>query len=215
MKTKPIPCPLCKSKAEFFCAFETKTYLNCPTCDTVFLHPDFYLSKMEERKRYTLHENNVENTNYQNFVKPLTDAVQQDFPKNSLGLDYGCGTGPVATKILSDVGYEMKLYDPFFQNNQKNLNKEYNFIICCEVMEHFHNPASEFKKLRELLLSGGKLYCKTAILNTKAKTNFESWYYKNDPSHVFFYSEETLKWIQETFGFSKVDIFEKHLVFTV
>lgn len=208
------PCPLCSSKASFFHSFETKTYWQCPTCKAVFLHPDFYLNKTEERERYSLHENDVHDKAYQNFVKPLTDAVQEDFPKPSTGLDYGCGTGPVVAKILSDAGYPIKLYDPFFHDSDENLNQKYNFIICCEVMEHFHLPRKEFERLHGLLVPKGKLYCKTTLLDDNAKSDFKNWWYKNDPSHVFFYSEDTLNWIQENLGFSKVDVFHKHIEFT-
>mgnify|MGYP003664122103 FL=1 len=45
-------------------------------------------------------------------------------------------------------------------------------------------------------------------------TNFENWNYKNDKTHVVFYSETTLKWIQQTFNFSEVKIDGRLIVFT-
>lgn len=30
----------------------------------------------------------------------------------------------------------------------------------------------------------------------KSDIDFPKWYYKNDPTHVFFYSDEAFKWIQ-------------------
>ncbi len=36
------------------------------------------------------------------------------------------------------------------------------------------------------------------------KIEFESWYYKNDPTHVFFYQRATFEWIQKKFNFLNV-----------
>lgn len=98
----------------------------------------------------------------------------------------------------------MELYDPFFYNNKETLKSKYNFIACCEVIEHFHNPLNEFKLLRSLLSPGGVLYCKTDIYSESI--DFESWYYKFDPTHVFFYHKNAFQWIQENTFFSKVEI---------
>ena len=73
------------------------------------------------------------------------------------------------------------------------------FIICCEVIEHFHSPSSEFALLRKLLKPGGSLLCMTHLL--PKKTAFRNWYYKNDPTHVIFYSEENIQWIKSNFNF--------------
>ena len=35
-------------------------------------------------------------------------------------------------------------------------------------------------------------------------TDFGSWYYKNDPTHVCFYSNETINYICNTFNFKQL-----------
>ena len=45
--------------------------------------------------------------------------------------------------------------------------------------------------------------------------SFNDWYYKNDPTHVIFYSEENLKWIKENVGFSEVRIDGRLIVFKI
>lgn len=82
------------------------------------------------------------------------------------------------------------------------LKFKYNYIICCEVIEHFHFPQKEFTLLRSLLKPGGILYCMTEIYSEDI--DFINWHYKNDPTHVFFYHKDALKWIQEHFRFSEV-----------
>ena len=41
--------------------------------------------------------------------------------------------------------------------------------------------------------------------------DFASWYYKNDPTHVFFYSKNTFEWIKNEFDFLSVSI-DKRLI---
>lgn len=126
-------------------------------------------------------------------------------------MDFGCGTGPVAAVELIKLGYKVNLYDPFFENHPQALKESYDFIICSEVIEHFHHPFQEFGLLFEMLNPGGKLYCKTVLYyNTM---DFGKWYYKNDPTHVFLYSEESLMWIKKHFNFKKLEITSKLIVF--
>ena len=43
--------------------------------------------------------------------------------------------------------------------------------------------------------------------------NFDAWYYKNDPTHVFIYRAETIEWIKNHFGFSSVTIDHRLITF--
>jgi len=77
------------------------------------------------------------------------------------------------------------------------------------VIEHFSNPNKEFKLFKKLLKKGSKLYCMTDIYDDSI--DFEKWYYKNDPTHIFFYHKKTFEWIKEKFDFKSVEI-EKRLI---
>lgn len=213
-----LACPLCKCQASFFTKIKNKqTYFRCENCLSVFMHPDHYVCAESEIKRYATHNNDVTDEGYQNFVSPITNAIKSKFLKHHQGLDYGCGTGPVATYVLNqDAYHNIELYDPFFHHNPEVLEKKYDFIICCEVMEHFHKPYDEFKKLRLLLKNKGQLLCKTALfLNKLDKKDFEKWYYKDDETHVFFYGEKSLKYIQEKFGFTDLTFDSKLIKFSL
>jgi SAM-dependent methyltransferase len=177
------------------------------------LDPQCYLSKENERKRYQEHNNDIEDPEYQKFVGPIIRGVKQRFDKKHKGLDFGAGTGPVITKLLRDNGYTMELYDPFFCNNPGKLEETYDFIVCCEVMEHFHFPAKEFALLRSILKPNGALFCMTDIYFENI--DFRTWYYKNDPTHVFFYHKNSLEWIQSEFKFSALKIEGRLIQFLV
>jgi SAM-dependent methyltransferase len=135
---------------------------------------------------------------------PIVKSVKKRFSGKHTGLDFGAGTGPVISKLLGDQNYHIELYDPIFHNYPEKLDSKYDYIVCCEVIEHFHNPGKEFKLLKSLLKNGGVLYCMTELYRTEL--NFLRWYYKNDETHVHFYQKETIEWISLNFGFSNVKI---------
>jgi len=162
------------------------------------------LKTEDEKLRYETHNNDVFDIRYQNFVSPITKEILDNFSEDHSGLDFGAGTGPVISKVLKDNNFKIKAYDPFFHKNPKFLDEKYNYIACCEVIEHFYNPKKEFKLLKKILLKGGRLYCMTEIYDESI--DFSSWYYKNDPSHVFIYHKKTIAWIKNKFRFSDVNI---------
>jgi SAM-dependent methyltransferase len=202
MKTE-ITCSLCSAKASFFCQFRTLHYYRCSGCRSILLDPGMYLSREKEKSRYEEHNNDVNDPGYQQFVMPLVKQVEKKFNQTHKGLDFGAGTGPVVTKLLQDKGFKMELYDPFFCNNPLALNQTYNFIICCEVIEHFHFPKREFKLLRSLLKPGGSLYLMTEVYQDDL--DFVNWHYKNDPTHVFFYHNHALIWIKKHLNFARLE----------
>jgi SAM-dependent methyltransferase len=194
-------CPLCQSIGAPFHGREL--YL-CSRCCGIFRLPAFWLSPAAEKMRYETHNNDVNDPRYQQFVSPITTAVLERYTPLSTGLDFGAGTGPVITKVLRDHGYDIREYDPFFCNHRQVLEETYDYIVCCEVLEHFHDPAKEFELLRRLLKKNGNVLCMTLLYDNNI--DFGTWYYKNDPTHVFFYQRATLTWIQSVFGFSSVHL---------
>lgn len=207
-----LNCPLCGSDAALYFNEPERKYYQCRQCAGVFLDPAAYLSKEDERERYLQHNNDVNDPGYQKFVEPIILGVTEKFRPEHKGLDFGAGTGPVIAKLLGQKGYSIKLYDPFFWNNSQNLKDRYDFIVCCEVIEHFQHPAGEFKLLKSLLKPRGVLFCMTDFY--KEKLDFKSWYYKDDPTHVFFYHLNTLFWVRSNFGFSTLECKERLARFT-
>ena len=206
------PCPLCQSASVLFYQNNNRIFFQCTCCRAIFLNEPQRLNPESEKSRYQKHNNDIEDKEYQNFVSPITSAIQRDFTEKNTGLDFGAGTGPVISKVLHDAGYQIKQYDPYFHNHRELLAQRYNFIACCEVMEHFYDPKKEFRLLKQLLLPKGKLYCMTEIY--KEGLNFHDWYYKNDPTHVFLYTQETIHWIKKEFGFSDVKIEGRLITFS-
>lgn len=188
---REISCPLCWNTGRLF--YQNQFY-SCGTCLSIFRDPKSYLGTEKEKARYVTHNNDIHDLGYQNFVSPITSRVLTDFPPESHGLDYGAGPWPVITHLLREKWYTLSLYDPYFYPGTRVLEKKYDYIVCSEVMEHFYQPYAEFKKLASLLKPHWKLYLKTELYHEWR--DFSSWYYKNDPTHVFFYHARALKYIE-------------------
>jgi hypothetical protein len=197
-------CPLCNSSSDIFYQNNKQLYYKCNNCFGIYVDKNTRPGWEDEKSRYEEHNNDVNDKKYQNFVSNITSAVMKDFTQNDKGLDFGAGTGPVISKILKDNNFSIAQYDPFFHNDPNLLKEKYNYIACCEVIEHFHNPKKEFNLLRKMLQQNGKLYCMTDIYDESI--NFHKWYYKNDVTHVFIYHKKTILWIKEALGFLDVTI---------
>ena len=208
-----MKCTLCSSKTESFYYYEKedRQYHRCLNCRAILMDLEDYPTPEEEIFRYESHDNNVEDPRYQEFVSPLVKKITQAFDTSSLGLDFGSGTGPVITKMLTDQGYSINTFDPFFDNNPNVLELEYDYIVSCEVMEHFHQPHKEFTDLKKMLKSDGALFLKTDIYTDDV--DFHAWYYKSDETHVIFYHPNTLEWMRKEFGFKNLDIDGRHITF--
>lgn len=204
-------CPLCSTEAAHFFSKNNKEYFSCDNCYGVFMGKDYLPDDDDEIFRYNEHNNDVNDPNYQNFVKPIVNGILNDFNARHKGIDFGAGTGPVISKMLIDKNYNIVQYDPFFHNYPQLLENKYDYIACCEVIEHFHNPYKEFNLLNKILNPSGKIYCMTNILNDAI--DFKSWYYKDDPTHVFFYRKETFEYIRDLYRFRNIEIKDNLIVF--
>ena len=202
-----IICPLCHTPSPFFYQ-DTQCYHRCPQCYAIFVIPEDLPQEQEEKERYELHDTDTQDEGYRKFVSPITLHVKQDFTPQAYGLDYGAGTSAIISCILREDGYKIENYDPYFHNYEELLNQKYDFITSCEVIEHFYHPDREFARLREMLREGGKLYLMTDIYDAR---DFASWYYKNDPTHVFLYHRKTFEYIAKTYGFRDV-LIEKRFI---
>ncbi|MFT7860167.1 MAG: class I SAM-dependent methyltransferase [Sulfurimonas sp.] len=189
-------CRLCKTSADFFYQ-DTQKYFRCPNCKAIFTAYEDLVAPKDEQERYELHDTEID-AGYRKFVSPITSNILHDFSQDDQGLDFGAGRSQIISKVLAENNYKIKNYDPFFANKPELLEDTYNYISSCEVIEHFHEPRKEFELLRIMLKKGGKLYLMTELYDDSI--DFEKWYYKNDPTHVFFYTKETFEWIAKEFN---------------
>lgn len=155
-----------------------------------------------EAAQYRLHRNDVNDPGYRRFLAKLVDPLAHRLPAGAHGLDYGCGPGPVGAVMLRERGFAVAEFDPVFAPEQALLNRQYDFILCSEVFEHFHRPAQEIARLDGLLKPGGWLGVMTGF--ERPEQDFATWHYRRDPTHVVFYREATLRWIAAERGWELV-----------
>ncbi len=208
-----LQCTLCGSQTSSFSVVHTQEYYKCTHCHSILLHSSYFLTAIEEKQRYDIHNNDVHDVGYQKSVFPIVSSVTENHTKAHKGLDFGSGSGPVVTMLLRNQGFNVQTFDPFYDPNPLALKQKYDYIICSEVMEHFYIPAKEFKLLHSLLKTNGMLYCKTNLYDET--TNFDTWWYKNDPTHVFFYTEKTIHWIKKKYNFREASITKNVITFKI
>ena len=153
-----------------------------------------------ELQHYLNHENDLQDPQYRKFASKLVEPLASRLRDGARGLDYGCGSGPGAAAMLRERGFGGDLFDPFFAPDEAVLHRSYDFIVCCEVAEHFHHPAEEFDRLEKLLEHGGILAIMTCFQADDDR--FAGWHYRRDPTHVAFYRAETLHRLAEQRGWS-------------
>jgi hypothetical protein len=159
----------------------------------VFVPPEQYVSPQEEKTEYDLHENSPDDPGYRRFLSRLFEPMQACILPGSHGLDFGSGPGPTLSLMFTEAGHTMAIYDPFYAPAPEVLQTQYDFITATEVVEHLHHPKRELDRLWSCLKPGGTLGIMTKlVLNQEA---FERWHYKNDLTHVCFFSRTCFGWL--------------------
>ena len=195
------PCRVCREPSlAVFADLAGQRYWRCETCEAVLLDEACLPAPVDERAYYELHENDEHDERYRRFVSRLADPLLERLEAGREGLDYGCGPGPALAAVLREHGHAVALYDPYFCKDAGALERTYDFIVCCEVAEHFHRPADEFDRLDSLLRPGGWLGLMTCF-RTEDRL-FAGWQYRHDPTHVVFYREQTLRFVARRRGWS-------------
>ena len=97
--------------------------------------------------------------------------------------------------MLEEIGHTVTLYDHFYAHNAAALLQPYDFITATEVVEHLHDPATILTQLWTILKPGGYLGLMTKLVRDQKA--FATWHYKNDLTHVCFFSKATFEWLAE------------------
>lgn len=213
LKMNDDQCRLCFTDLVAFGVARGRACQHCQCCGSVMTVSAFLPDAVTEKALYLTHQNDIYDVRYQQFSAAITQAIMQHHAADQTGLDFGCGTGPVIAHQLRQKGYQIVLYDAIFHKDNNALSQQYDFIYCCEVIEHFHQPAQMFTQLRSLIKPGGKLYCMTLLY--QPQLDFQQWHYKNDPTHVLFYPRKSIDYIRQRFDFAQVEVAERLIVWSV
>lgn len=205
-------CPLCLGPGRYFHSDEARgwRYRICDKCDLIWLDPKDRLRLNAEHAHYEQHNNKPEDPNYRAFLGRLWEPLKHRLLPGARGLDYGSGPGPTLHLMAQESGFSCEHYDPFFHRDDSVFEQRYDFITCSEAAEHFYHPHQEFKKLANLLKPDGWLGVMTRRYHTGL--DFVTWHYRNDPTHVAFYSDRSFKFIARQYGFDDPEFLSESVV---
>jgi hypothetical protein len=194
-------CPLCGGmESTFFHRDKRREYQRCGCCQLVYVPAQYFPDRAREKAEYDLHTNSPEDVGYRKFLSRLGDPLCDRLPTGSRGLDFGCGPGPTLSVMLTEAGHDVALYDPFYAADTSTLTGQYDFITATEVVEHLQRPGKELALLWGLLRPGGYLGVMTKLV--RSAEAFAGWHYKNDVTHVCFFSTASWQWWSGSVGAS-------------
>jgi hypothetical protein len=194
-----LACPLCANGAtEPFHRDRKREFFRCPQCDLVFVLPEFHLAPEAEKARYDFHSHSLEDSGYRDFLNRFFRPMAKKLSPGACGLDFGCGREPTLSVLFEEAGFSCDNYDLHFANNPAVLEKQYDFLTCSETMEHFQNPHAEFERFLTLVKPGGWIGIMTQLRDSAPE--FEKWFYKDDATHVCFFSRRCFQWLGTQYG---------------
>lgn len=204
-------CPLCRTdKTLEYHRDKKRRYRDCQVCSLVYVPASYHLTPQAEKAEYDKHQNNASDAGYRRFLgrclNPLFELLRQD----AKGLDFGCGPGPAISVISQEQGWQVENYDLYYEHRPQLLEQSYDFITMTEVIEHLAQPDEVLLLLDKLLIRKGIL----AIMTKRVASleAFANWHYKNDPTHIAFYSEASFTWIARKMSW-RLQIVDKDVVF--
>lgn len=192
-----MKCILCESEKT---QFKKKVHV-CEDCGLLFKDQSLLPDEKTEIERYNHHQNRPDfNNGHREFLQTILEAIKPLIRSNDKILDFGCGPYPLLVDLFKEMNLSTKGFDPFYANDVALLNEQYDFISTVEVVEHFHHPLKSFELLNALLRPEGRLAIRTLFYDDKI--DFERWWYKNDVTHVVFYSHKTWDYLSCKFNFN-------------
>lgn len=205
-------CPLCQhADTRAYAQDRKRRFLQCQHCQLVFAEKSSWPKATAEKATYDQHENDIGNEGYNRFLSRIVPPLKSRLLSGAQILDFGCGPAPALGRQLSDSGFEVSLYDHFYRPDNEALARNYDAVVLTEVIEHLHQPHQVVQKLWQQLNPGGWLAVMTQrVTNPEA---FSRWQYKNDPTHVCFFTEQSFSWLAASLGADQPDYEGRDMVF--
>jgi len=203
-QTDLVSCPLCTHSPlmTFLDRKKDRTYFHCDRCGFIFLSRSCLLTGEAEKKRYLQHKNALHNSGYLDFITSfLEESVKPYIQPGEAVLDFGSGPVPALSWLLRKDGYNTDSYDPFFHPDNSWETKKYKAVVLLEVLEHLASPVETLGKIKSSLRKNGFL-CIRSNLHQENISDFSTWWYRQDPTHISFFSERTIHYLSSKLGLS-------------
>ncbi len=199
-------CTVCGRKDPENWNIKNRKYRYCHGCGFIQLAPEHFPERQAEKTRYLQHTNTAADSRYAAYLQNfLTSSFYPYVRESSTVLDFGCGPEPVLVKILQHEGFTVDCYDPFFAPDVPWKTKTYDAVTAVEVFEHLQDPAGELESLTAVVQNNGHIILRT-MLHTEKKDAFSCWWYREDVTHVSFFSERTIKTLAIQYSLSIISM---------
>ncbi len=206
-------CPFCNNSILIEETINFRQFFQCKhekpsDCSGFFVNPYHFSSAGEQKKRYLLHTNELalcaDRNGYRKYLEKFTQCVLSYAKKTGTPtlhlFDYGSGPSPALVMLLKE--YNMKFFfqhdvkvkhwDPFFYPEGDFFENGADIVFCLEVIEHFENPLDGFRGLATACAQNGLIAVKTQLA-PKDFNEFRKWWYKEDKTHVSFYTMKSIE----------------------
>ena len=200
-------CRLCHNQAHL--VFEdVRPFYACNVCGLIF--SDCFLSVEEVEKHYKDQYHNECDWGNEAavFILWLKNFGGGSAPLLSLSfLDYGSGGGFLAG-ALRKIGFKVDCYEPMLHGefNRESYSEAYDVIILNEVVEHLEDINKTLDVVYNVLADNGLVFIKTLLTDQMINDPlnfqelFKGWWYKDDPTHISFFSSLTIEYICKNRG---------------
>lgn len=225
LKIKDQRCSFCLEDLGFDSKTESlkdkkskKSYWICNHCGLLGKNPELFVSSELEKKRYAVHNNDITDSRYLDYLNQLWSKTEGHISQSSSMsvLDFGCGPSKGLESLLKDKKqFKVSSYDPYFYNEDGFLKKTYDIVFCCEVVEHFNEPADSWNSILRLLSKDSLLAIRTEFWDDVRVTKpIEKWWYFRDPTHVHFYSKGFFNFLSKSFKVEPLYIASPYVLFS-
>ena len=198
-------CRLCRSSAvplfrQQLLGQHDVGYFRCPDCDLIQTEEPYWLAEAYSAA-ISAYDTGAVSRNLATAPLTLLLARACGLGKTARFLDYGGGHG-VFARLMRDLGRDYHWSDKYGQNVfargfEGRPGEPFDFVTAFEVLEHFAEPRAELARL----FSGSPGF---VLVGTRLHEGQGAgwWYYMPESGqHVALYSERTLRWVADRFGY--------------
>jgi SAM-dependent methyltransferase len=204
-------CRICQFPSTLFYR-DTRTFLKCPNCSLIFTND--LPKKAAEESHYKTQWQTTALDFWGSQATGLISYIGKYgiLPDNHRILDFGSGSGELAQE-LQRRGYRVTALEPMTDGYLKDQNYPFFFdaVVAIEVIEHLPNVWEELQEIEKVLKPEGIILFSTGLTNPfidlpDAVEQFKEWWYKDDPTHISFFCNQTLSIMAEMKNYS-IEIF--------